>query len=116
MIDRLLVHTATIDRPTHVIAGQKKAFGATVGATTVACRVEPAGESPRATLLGLTSSEAWRAWFPPGTDVRIRAEVVITYDGVAMRAIVESVEPYSARDGAVSHHLEAMLRRRQATS
>lgn len=111
-IDLLFIHTATINRPTHTLAGGKKIPGQTTGVTTLACRLEPAGDTPQATMLGITASEAWRAWFPSGSDIRLRDEVVWTSRSPSLTFTVEADLGWPEENGAADHHLELLMKRK----
>jgi hypothetical protein len=110
VIDRLFIHTCSIVRSTHDQSGGKKVFGEETVATGVRCRFEPAGDTESASVLGISATEAWRGFFPAGTDLAIRDEVTWADPTVPVVMTVEGHMPFYARDGAAAHHMEVALK------
>lgn len=109
MIDRMLIHTATIVRPAHDITGQKKGTGETTIATGVRCRIVPAGDTESMSVLGVTATEAWQGFFPPDTDIKLRDEITWQDPTVPVVMTVVGDMPFYARDPSRAHHIEVAL-------
>lgn len=112
MIQSLLVHSATIRRPSHDKASQRKVMSEVVVATGVSCRMEAAGDSAIATMLGIGVDEAWRAFFASDADLQI-GDLVEMESGPAVTATILGIEPRWGA-GEVQNHFEVMLKTRDA--
>jgi len=111
MIERIMVHTATIRRPSHAKVDGRKVFDeSAVVASGQQCRLEAAGDSTRATLLGVTADQAWQGWFPAGTDLRLGDVVARTDDGAGREFVVRGVDVVQGRE--TDEHIEALLQER----
>ena len=114
MIEDLLIHRATIRRPTHTITGHQKATGSALVATGVVCRLEPAEEGVTQSIIGIGVSSPYRGWFARGTNIRARDLVTWTDRTPTVELVVESVADLPSMDAAGGHHIEAALKRTPA--
>jgi hypothetical protein len=113
VIQRLMIHSANIVRRTHTLVASKKGFAETTVATAVECRLEPAGDAKSITVLGVGAAEAYRGWFPAGTDLQLQDLVVWTDRTPNLTFTVEGDTGWTARDSATDHHLEVALKLRK---
>lgn len=110
MIESLLVHSATIKRPTHDKSSQRKVMSEVVVATGVSCRMEAAGDTATAAMLGIGVSKAWRAFFASDADLQI-GDIVEMESGPSVSAVILGIEQRWGA-GPVQHHFEVMLKTR----
>lgn len=103
-----LIHTVDIARPSHDKVGKVKVLGYDSVATGVACRIEPAGDSPTTTLLGIGVAQSRRIFLMDDADIEA-GDLVVASTGETM--IVRSRERYYS-SGA--HHIQAMAEVRDA--
>lgn len=114
MIDTLLIHTATVQRPGHTVSGGKKTPSESTVASGVRCLLQPVGTTVAGGPLGILSSDSWVGFFAAGTDLQVRDEVLWTDRTPSLVFTVEGIEPYHEHDPSADHHLQAALKRKRA--
>lgn len=98
----LMVHTCTVLRPTHDKTDREKVMAEVAVGSSVPCRIEAAGDSAQATLLGISASQARRVFFSTGADVQLGDTLVTsTEESIVVRGVEKR---YGG--GQAVHHLE----------
>ncbi|MFN3652616.1 MAG: hypothetical protein ACK47B_23815 [Armatimonadota bacterium] len=105
--ESLLIHTATIRRPTDTLQAAKRPTTAYVEvAAGVKCRVKPVKADSKQAIGGYVTDSDHKAYFLAGVDVREKDLVIVGDAEYDVRGVERPVD----EDG--EHHVTAHLNRR----
>lgn len=116
MIESVLIHLATINRPSQAISAEllSKSTAETLVAASVPCRIVQIGTSPDVMGIGFGDSASAVGYFDEGQDIQRGDEVTRTDESDNTVYTVEGIDKIAVHVGGDSGHIEVSLRRKDA--